>query len=65
MDALTHQADAGRLVAVITHMQDVAENFDNILVVDKTHGVSHAHWATPDERDGMIGNEPGGGGLLH
>ncbi|MGY2119405.1 AAA family ATPase [Nocardia gipuzkoensis] len=64
MDALTQQADAGRLVAVITHMQDVAENFDNILVVDNADGGSHAHWATAQEREQMITNELTGGGLL-
>lgn len=65
MDALTQQADAGRLVAVITHMQDVAEYFDNILVVRDGKAGSHAHWATPQEREKMITDELGGGdGLL-
>lgn len=64
MDALTQQADAGRLVAVITHMQDVAEYFDNILVVRDDKGGSHAHWATAYEREKMITDELGGGGGL-
>ncbi|WP_067665935.1 AAA family ATPase [Nocardia miyunensis] len=54
MDALTQQADAGRLVAVITHMEDVAEYFDNILIVDKIDDSSHTHWATGQEREHMI-----------
>ncbi|WP_330251419.1 SMC family ATPase [Nocardia sp. NBC_00565] len=54
MEALTRQAASGRLVAVITHMRSVAENFDNILVVGKSLGGSQAHWATPGERDTMI-----------
>ncbi|MRH93533.1 AAA family ATPase [Nocardia sp. SYP-A9097] len=59
MDALTKQADAGRLVAVITHMENVAEYFDNILIVNKPDSGSRAHWASEPEREQMIdGDEP-------
>ncbi|WP_327097081.1 SMC family ATPase [Nocardia vinacea] len=62
MDTLTRQAATGRLVAVITHMRNVAENFDNILMVTKDrNGNSEAHWATPEERDRMITDDLGGG----
>ncbi|MCA1645238.1 MAG: hypothetical protein LC797_07125, partial [Chloroflexi bacterium] len=47
LEALTRQAGGDRLVAVISHMRDVAENFDNVLVVTKTVGGSQARWASP------------------
>ncbi len=50
LEALTQQATAGRLVAVISHMQDVAEYFDDVPLVSKDVGSSEARWATPAER---------------
>lgn len=57
LEALTHQAGGGRLVAVISHMRDVAENFDNVLMVIKTVGGSQARWASSTERDQLVTDE--------
>ncbi|WP_433194547.1 AAA family ATPase [Nocardia sp. CA-107356] len=60
MDALNHQATAGRMIAAITHMRKVADYFDDILLVTNTEkNGSEAHWATPDERDRLIDGDPG------
>ncbi|SEF38407.1 exonuclease SbcC [Amycolatopsis pretoriensis] len=57
LEALTRQARDGRLVTVISHMRDVAENFDNVLLVTKKPGGSRAHWLSADERDQLITDE--------
>ncbi|MEV6446104.1 SbcC/MukB-like Walker B domain-containing protein [Amycolatopsis sp. NPDC051716] len=57
LDALARQADYGRLVAVISHMRDVAENFDDVLLVTRTPGGSQARWLDPAERDQLVTNE--------
>lgn len=57
LEALTRQASGGRLVAVISHMRAVAENFDNVLVVTRTLSGSQAHCATPAERDQLVTDE--------
>ncbi|WP_162829995.1 AAA family ATPase [Amycolatopsis palatopharyngis] len=57
LEALTRQADGGRLVAVISHMRDVAENFDNVLMVTRSLGGSQARWLTPSERDQVVTDE--------
>lgn len=57
LDALTRQATGGRLVAVISHMKAVAENFDHVLLVNRTTSGSHAHWTTPAERDQLVTDE--------
>lgn len=61
LEALTHQATAGRLVAVISHMRAVAEYFDDILLISKRVGGSEARWATPAERDQLLTDELGEG----
>lgn len=57
LEALTRQASGGRLVAVISHMRDVAENFDNVLLVTRSLGGSQARWLTPAERDQLVTDE--------
>ncbi|MCE7011776.1 SMC family ATPase [Kibdelosporangium philippinense] len=57
LEALTRQAMGGRLVAVISHMRAVAENFDNVLMVTRTLSGSEAHWASPAERDQLVTDE--------
>ncbi len=57
LEALTRQASGGRLVAVISHMRDVAENFDNVLLVTRSLGGSQARWLTPAERDQIVTDE--------
>jgi len=57
LEALTQQAAAGRLVAVISHMRAIAEYFDNILVVSKGIGGSQARWATSARRDHLLADE--------
>lgn len=57
LDALARQADDGRLVAVISHMRDVAENFDDVLLVTRTPGGSQARWLDPAERDQLVTDE--------
>ncbi|GAA1025307.1 hypothetical protein GCM10009565_36960 [Amycolatopsis albidoflavus] len=51
------QADDGRLVTVIGHMRDVAENFVNVLLVTRTPGGSQARWLDPAERDQLVTDE--------
>ncbi len=57
LEALTRQASGGRLVAVISHMRDVAENFDNVLLVTRSLGGSQARWLTSAERDQLVTDE--------
>ena len=57
LDTLARQATEGRLVAVISHMKAVAENFDHVLLVNRTSSGSHAHWTTPVERDQLVTDE--------
>lgn len=57
LDALSRQAEGGRLVAVISHLRAVAENIEHVLVVSKGPGGSEVHWAKGAERDELIANE--------
>lgn len=57
LDTLTKQAREGRLVAVISHMRDVALHFDDILMVNARPEGSKATWLTPAERDALIEDE--------
>lgn len=57
LEALTRQASGGRLVTVISHMRDIAENFDNVLMVTRSVSGSHARWLTPAERDQLVTDE--------
>ena len=61
LEALSRQANDGRLVTVISHMRDVAENFDNVLLVTRSPGGSRAHWLDPEERDQLVTDELGAG----
>ncbi|MEV0056162.1 SMC family ATPase [Saccharopolyspora shandongensis] len=58
LETLTGQATGGRLVAVISHMRAVAENFDNVLMVTRAlSGGSRAHWMNPAERDQLVADD--------
>jgi exonuclease SbcC len=37
-EALIRQANGGRLVVVISHMRDIAENFGNVLMANRSLG---------------------------
>lgn len=50
-------AGDGRLVAVISHMRDVADNFENILMVEKTPRGSNAKWLSPEQRDELMADD--------
>jgi len=60
LEALTRQAETGRLVAVISHLRTVAENIEHVLQVTKTPRGSQARWLAPEERDAAIGEEAAG-----
>jgi exonuclease SbcC len=57
LDALTQQAGQGRLVAVISHMRDVALHFEDVLMVSWTVGGSHARWLTRDEVSELVAHD--------
>lgn len=54
---LHRNAGDGRLVAVISHMRDVADNFENILMVEKTPRGSNAKWLSPEQRDELMADD--------
>jgi exonuclease SbcC len=57
LEELHRNSGDGRLVAVISHMRDVAVNFDNILMVEKTPRGSSARWLPADERSELLADE--------
>ncbi|MFD4636979.1 hypothetical protein ACFWN2_06665 [Lentzea sp. NPDC058436] len=57
MDELQRNAGDGRLVAVISHMRDVAVNFENILVVEKSPRTSSTRWLSVNERHDLMADE--------
>jgi exonuclease SbcC len=64
LDALGRQADAGRLVAVISHLHAVAEAIDDVLLVSRDAEGSHARWLGREEREALIMQDAGSGLLL-
>lgn len=54
---LHRNAGEDRLVAVISHMRDVAENFESILMVEKSPRGSSARWLSPEERDELMADD--------
>ncbi|MFJ5989296.1 AAA family ATPase [Lentzea sp. NPDC092896] len=54
---LHRNAGDGRLVAVISHMRDVADDFENILMVEKSPRGSSARWLSPEERDELMADD--------
>ncbi|MGC4755646.1 AAA family ATPase [Micromonospora trifolii] len=50
LDVLGHQTIGGRLVAIISHMADVVDEIDDVLIVNRTNAGSTATWLTPEER---------------
>ncbi len=57
LDTLGRQAEAGRLVAVISHLRSVAENMEHVLAVTLGPEGSRARWIGGDERDQLIADE--------
>lgn len=57
LDALSRQADGGRLVAIISHLHAVAENIEHVLVVTKGPAGSQVRWAKDLEREELIADE--------
>jgi exonuclease SbcC len=53
IDALESSATRGRMVAVITHVQAVAERLTDVLAVDRAPSGSDARWLAPTEREGV------------
>jgi DNA repair exonuclease SbcCD ATPase subunit len=54
LDALGRQAEAGRMVAVISHLRSVAEAMDRVLAVTGGPSGSQVRWLGGDERDELI-----------
>ncbi|WP_154697705.1 hypothetical protein [Lentzea guizhouensis] len=48
-------------MAVISHMCDVAENFEHILLVEKSLKGSTARWLSPEERDELMDDDMASG----
>jgi DNA repair exonuclease SbcCD ATPase subunit len=48
LETLTEHASGGRLVAIISHMQAIADNLEHVLAIDKTYSGSQARWASLD-----------------
>jgi exonuclease SbcC len=54
LDALGRQAEAGRMVAVISHLRSVAEAMDRVLAVTAGPSGSQVRWLGGDERDELV-----------
>ncbi|GAA2391947.1 SMC family ATPase [Dactylosporangium salmoneum] len=54
---LAAHSTEGRLVTIISHMRSIAETTDQVLVVERTFAGSHAHWASPEEREQIINDD--------
>lgn len=50
LDELEHRAQAGRLIAMISHVPAIAERIDNVMRVEKTPQGSRVSLLTEDER---------------
>ncbi len=57
LDALSRQAEGGRLVAVISHLLSIAENMEHVLAITRGPDGSHARWLGGGERDQLITDE--------
>ncbi|HET6319835.1 MAG TPA: SbcC/MukB-like Walker B domain-containing protein, partial [Chloroflexota bacterium] len=57
LDALSRQAEGGRLVAVISHLLSIAENMEHVLAITRGPDGSHASWLGGGERDQLITDE--------
>ena len=57
LEAFGHQAETGRLVAVISHLRSVAENIDRVLAVTLVAEGSRAHWLGSDERGQLVSED--------
>jgi exonuclease SbcC len=64
LDALSRQAEGGRLVVVISHLQAVAESIDDVLLVTRDDTGSRARWLHAKERETLVLNDAGNGLLL-
>lgn len=53
VDALESSATIGRMVAVISHVQAVAERLTDVLAVDRAPTGSNVRWLTQSEREGL------------
>ncbi|HET9080661.1 MAG TPA: SMC family ATPase [Trebonia sp.] len=54
LDALGRQAEAGRMVAIISHLRSVAEAMDRVLAVTGGPSGSQVRWLGGEERDELI-----------
>jgi DNA repair protein SbcC/Rad50 len=57
LDALSRQAQGGRLVAVISHLRSIAENMEHVLAITRGPDGSRARWLGGAERDQLITDE--------
>ena len=61
LEALGHQAETGRLVAVISHLRSVAENIDRVLAVTLgPRAAAHTGWEATNEASSWRGTSSRG-----
>lgn len=51
LDLLEQRAETGRLITIISHVREVADRIDDVLVVTDGASGSEIHWLTRAERD--------------
>lgn len=51
LDLLEQRAETGRLITIISHVREVADRVDDVLVVTDGASGSEVHWLTRAERD--------------
>lgn len=51
LDLLEQRAETGRLITIISHVREVADRIDDVLVVTDGASGSEVHWLTRAERD--------------
>lgn len=51
LDLLEQRAESGRLITIISHVREVADRIDDVLVVTDGASGSEVHWLTRAERD--------------